>query len=102
MILIKPDFPGYKGKYISTLIDFPIFFIPTISLLVFYILSQREIDSEWFKTMAYFPFIFFTGIGLAFNNTRAIMSGLLKISSPFIRTPKYNVENKGTDQIGLH
>ncbi len=56
-----------------------------------YALAQRNLYPNWRKRMAYFPFLMLLGIGLAFNNTLAVLQAFTKRRSTFRRTPKFNV-----------
>jgi hypothetical protein len=42
-----------------------------------------------------FPFLAMLGVGVAVNNTRAVLEALLGVRSPFERTPKTGVIKKG-------
>ena len=39
------------------------------------------------------PIAMAVGIVLVFSNTRAVLEGLFRVKSGFVRTPKYRVEN---------
>jgi hypothetical protein len=45
-------------------------------------------DRNWRDTIRYMPFLMGMGIGLAVNNTRAVLEALGGHESPFVRTPK--------------
>jgi cellulose synthase/poly-beta-1,6-N-acetylglucosamine synthase-like glycosyltransferase len=73
--------------------DFPLFFSATLSVLFFYVVSQREIDADWKSRMRDLPFLMSLGIGLAVNNTHAVVSAFSRKGSEFTRTPKYRIES---------
>jgi len=85
------------GWYEMLLIDVPLFFAATFSVANFYIVSQREIHRDWKSRLRYIPFLMALGIGLAVNNTRAVIEALAGHESAFARTPKYGIE-RGSDQ----
>jgi hypothetical protein len=53
--------------------------------------SQREVTDKWKRQYKYLPFLMSLGIGLAVNNSRAVLEALFGEESPFERTPKYGV-----------
>ncbi len=61
---------------------------------VMYLTSQKELYPDWRKRILYFPVFMAASMGLAFNNTRAILQGLCNRKSEFLRTPKYRIESK--------
>src|SRR5208282_6260634 len=86
----------YQGWFQMLLIDFPLFTASTFSIAVFYLASQRILfPKTWKKTFYYLPALMALGIGLTVTNTKAVMEALFGIKSPFVRTPKYRVAQKG-------
>ena len=73
------------------LLDFPLFFISTFSVILFYVASQREIDPRWMRKLRYMPMVMSLGIGLAVNNAHAVLEALIGKGGEFRRTPKYSV-----------
>jgi len=73
-------------------LDFPLFLVSTISVLAFYLASQREIDPAWPKKIRYLPMLLSLGIGLGVNNAQAVAEALLGRRSEFHRTPKYSLD----------
>jgi cellulose synthase/poly-beta-1,6-N-acetylglucosamine synthase-like glycosyltransferase len=74
------------------LIDVPLFAAATLSVLNFYLISQREAYPDWRTRVKYLPVVMAVGIGLAVNNTRALFEALLGPPGEFARTPKYGIE----------
>ena len=86
----------YQGWFQMLLIDVPLFTASTLSIAVFYLVSQRELfPKTWMKTFLYLPILMALGIGLTVTNTKAVMEALFGIKSAFARTPKYSVAKKG-------
>ena len=86
----------YQGWFQMLLIDVPLFTASSLSIAVFYMMSQRELfPGTWKRTFFYLPFLMAVGIGLTVTNSKAVMEALLGIKSAFVRTPKYRVAAKG-------
>src|SRR5688572_8830473 len=86
------------GFYEMMLIDVPLFMGATLSVCSFYLMSQREVFGEsWRSRIKYLPAVLSVGIGLSVNNARAVLEALFGHQSEFTRTPKYRVE-KATDE----
>lgn len=70
------------------LIDGPLFVMLSASFIYFYMTAQKAV----FQTMSgrgrYIPALMALGLGLAVNNTRAVIEALVGQESPFVRTPK--------------
>ncbi len=79
----------------SFFIDIPIFILATFSMATFYACSQREAYAKWKCRLIYLPLNLAMGIGLAVNNSIAVVEALLKRKSPFCRTAKYAISDKG-------
>jgi len=85
-----------QGWWIMLLFDLPIFAASTISIAVFYVLSQRELyPHRWKRSMLYVPMLMAVGVGLTVTNTKAVMEAIFGVQSSFVRTPKFRVTNKG-------
>jgi len=74
------------------ILDLPIFLIGTISVFSFYVFSQKEIYGDWLTRVKYIPLLMSLGIGLAVNNSKAVLEALLGYQTDFKRTPKYCIE----------
>ncbi|MEZ5286071.1 MAG: glycosyltransferase family 2 protein [Vicinamibacterales bacterium] len=88
------------GWYEMMLIDIPLFLAATASVANFYMVCQRELHPRtWTERLRYLPFLMSIGIGLAVNNTRAVLEALFHKPSEFARTPKYGVEGRADDWV---
>ena len=80
------------------LIDLPLFFGTTMSVISFYIVSQREVHPRtWKERLKYLPLMLAVGIGLCISQTRAVMEAVLGYETEFVRTPKHGVASKRED-----
>jgi hypothetical protein len=83
------------------LIDVPLFFAATMSVANFYMVCQREIYKEkWVTRLKYLPFLMSIGIGLAVNNSRAVIEAVAGKQTEFARTPKYRIEQDTDEWVG--
>src|SRR5687768_16205146 len=83
------------------LIDIPLFVLATMSFFRFYMVSQRELYPDgWKSRLKYLPFLMSIGIGLSVNNTRAVLEALFRKESEFARTPKYGIERASDEWAG--
>jgi len=68
-----------------------IFVLAFISSFLFYLYAQKDVYSDWRKRIALFPLFMSGSMGMAVNNTRAVVEGLLNRKSEFVRTPKFQI-----------
>ena len=88
------------GLSASVWLDLPFFLGATVSVCIFYALSQFEVDSQkaWGR-MKYLPAVLGLGIGLAVNNTKATLEAVFGHKSEFVRTPKLAAEKNNIDVV---
>ena len=79
------------------LLDVPLFLLSTASVGAFYVISQKELYSNWTSCFKYLPLLMGLGIGLSINNSFAVVEALANKESEFVRTPKFGIENKRED-----
>lgn len=77
-----------------------LFVLAFISSFLFYLYSQKDVRSDWRKTIVLFPLFMAGSMGFAVNNSRAVVEGLLNRKSEFVRTPKYKVVSEKDSWIG--
>lgn len=87
VVLLKQSRPDF-GPYFDIM---GIFVLSSVSTLLVYMFAQRDIRDDWQRRMLIFPFFMAGTMGLAVNNTRAVMEALFNRKSAFERTPKYNI-----------
>src|SRR5688500_33563 len=81
IVLSALMFPAMYVRYSmgwteALLIDLPLFAAATFSVANFYTVCQRELYSDWMSRLKYLPVVMAIGIGLAVNNTRAVLEAL--------------------------
>src|SRR5512137_2222336 len=65
------------GWFQVLLLDLPFFATATMSVCVFYVASQREIQASTWQRVKYLPYLMALGIGMAVNQARAVVEALL-------------------------
>jgi cellulose synthase/poly-beta-1,6-N-acetylglucosamine synthase-like glycosyltransferase len=91
----QPDF----GAWTYYIINIPIFFFASVSVILFYMMSQKALRPDsWWKELPYLPLLLALGIGMSINNTKAVLEALFNHQSGFVRTPKYGIE-QGAQKI---
>ena len=86
----------------AVLLDLPFFLGATVSVIIFFGLSQIEVDPKHgFKRLKYLPAVLGIGIGLTINNAKATLEALFRQESPFIRTPKWAAGDHKEDKALL-
>ncbi len=101
-LLVFPAMVFRRGAPSSTLllIDLPLFLCATLSVLAFYATSQLSGRQGGGKRLKHLAPLMGLGIGLAINNSRAVLEGLSRKVGVFERTPKYRIENRRDDWRG--
>jgi cellulose synthase/poly-beta-1,6-N-acetylglucosamine synthase-like glycosyltransferase len=95
-VLLHPSTGGPQATWLRTLLlDGPIFMTASVSVAVFYICAQRELNPRtWMKEILLLPALLALGVGLSLNNARAVLEAVFNHKSDFARTPKYGIERK--------
>ena len=86
----------HQGWYETLLIDVPIFLCATLSVCVFYWISQRELGRGRLQTLLMIPVVLGIGVGISLSNAKAVVEALIGHQTPFVRTPKYAVAASGS------
>ncbi len=68
-----------------------VFFASTLSVTLFYLAAEKRATGSARAALKYLPGLMSLGIGMTLNNARAVFEALARKSTPFLRTPKYNV-----------
>src|SRR5947209_2115935 len=95
-VLLHPSIGGPQTGWLRMLlVDVPIFLTASLSVGVFYICAQRELNpNTWRKEILFLPALLALGVGLSINNARAVLEAMFNHHSDFTRTPKYGIERK--------
>jgi cellulose synthase/poly-beta-1,6-N-acetylglucosamine synthase-like glycosyltransferase len=75
--------------------DWTLFLAATPPVLFYFAYAQRESRRDWVRQLRYVPVAMTIGVGLALNNTRAVVEGLVGRGGHFHRTPKFQIERRG-------
>ena len=60
-----------------------------------YAVAQRRLSRRhWLRRFAYLPLLTLLGMGLCLNNSLAVWQALTNRAGPFLRTPKFRVEDR--------
>jgi hypothetical protein len=93
-------FIKHEGLYDSHFTFMSIFVFAFIGSFLFYLFSQKDVYEDWRKRLFLFPVFMAGSMGFAVNNTRAVLEGLLRRKSEFVRTPKYSILGKADSWTG--
>jgi cellulose synthase/poly-beta-1,6-N-acetylglucosamine synthase-like glycosyltransferase len=87
-------FIKHSGLY-NTYFDFmSIFVFAFIGSFLFYMFSQRDVYADWQRRLLLFPVFMAGSMGFAVNNSKAVIEGVFRKRSEFVRTPKYSIKDK--------
>lgn len=89
-----------SGGYESYFAVMSVFVLAFIGSFLFYLYSQKDIYPDWRRKIFLFPLFMAGSMGFAVNNTKAVLEGLFKKKSEFVRTPKYMIEGKKDSWVG--
>lgn len=96
MMPLTVDFRVKHSWMTSIWVDLVVFICATLSIMMFYLLAQKEARRQTFlRRLLYLPVVMSLGIGLSVNNCRAVIEALLGYKTGFVRTPKYGVTKSG-------
>ena len=87
-------FIKHSGMYDQYFLFMSVFVFAFIGTFLFYLFSQKDVYADWRRRLFLFPVFMAGSMGFAVNNTRAVVEGLLRKKSDFVRTPKYSIRSK--------
>jgi hypothetical protein len=87
-------FIKHAGMHEAYFTFMSIFVFAFIGSFLFYLFSQKDVYEDWRKRILLFPLFMAGSMGFAVNNSRAVLEGLFKHKSEFVRTPKYLIQSK--------
>lgn len=83
------------GGEFNTYFDFmSVFILAFVSSFLFYLYAQKDVHEDWRRRMTLFPLFMGGSMGFSVNNTKAVLEGLFKYKTEFVRTPKYSIKEK--------
>ena len=92
MLFIKKDHPEIAWMFSLG----NIFLLGFMSISVFYWIATKRFNKNPLHTFINrFPLFLIVSMGLSLHNGIAVIEGLLGIKTPFVRTPKFNIIQKG-------
>ncbi|HTK81262.1 MAG TPA: cellulose synthase family protein [Bacteroidota bacterium] len=92
-------FIKHQGGYETYFTIMAVFVFAFIGSFLFYLYSQKDVYQDWQRRMLLFPLFMAGSMGFAVNNTKAVLEGLIRKKSEFVRTPKYSVIDKKDNWI---
>ena len=96
MMPLTVEFRVKNSWMTSIWVDAIVFICGSVSIMMFYLLAQKEARKQAFmQRLAYLPIVMSLGIGLSINNCRAVIEALVGYKTGFVRTPKYGVTKSG-------
>jgi cellulose synthase/poly-beta-1,6-N-acetylglucosamine synthase-like glycosyltransferase len=81
------------------LVDLPLVLLSLASIAIFYLVSQRQAYGRFRDALWYLPVVMAVGIGISFNNARAVIAGFRRRPTEFRRTPKYALAGGGDEVL---
>jgi drug/metabolite transporter (DMT)-like permease len=87
-------FLKHSGLYDGYFTFMSVFVFAFIGSFLFYLFSQKDVHRDWQRRLFLFPVFMAGSMGFAVNNSRAVIEGLFKKKSEFVRTPKYSIKDK--------
>ena len=78
-----------------------IFILAFIGSFLLYVTAQQKDSNSWINRIFLFPIFLAGSMGLSLNNSSAVMGGLFKKKSEFIRTPKYLLQDIDEGRISI-
>lgn len=87
-------FIKHAGAHDTYFAFMSVFVFAFIGSFLFYLFSQKDVYADWRKRIFLFPVFMAGSMGFAVNNSRAVLEGLFKRKSEFVRTPKYSIQSK--------
>lgn len=76
------------------------FFMATLAPSSMYLYAHCHLYRDWKRRLWAFPALLVFGIGIALNNTKAILEAVFNVQSAFVRTPKFRIEHVSDTWVG--
>ncbi|MCB0278072.1 MAG: glycosyltransferase family 2 protein [Calditrichaeota bacterium] len=95
LIYIKSHYIEYDLYFLFL----SVFVLSMAGPFVLYFYSQKMMYSNWQDRLLLFPFFMSGSMGLAVNNSKAVLEALFGIRTAFKRTPKYAIEKESDNWL---
>lgn len=90
VLILPQSFAAAHGAVYSWLVDMPIFLATSVSISLFYIVAQMDLNPRgWWREIWLLPFTLALATGMSINNARGVLEAVFNRESEFTRTPKY-------------
>ncbi|MCP4804112.1 MAG: glycosyltransferase [Proteobacteria bacterium] len=91
LTLLTPAAVWVRSRHVESALwfDLVVFTLATVGVGLFYACSQWAVHSDWRERLLRIPAVMALGIGMAVNQSKAVLEALAGHESPFIRTPKF-------------
>lgn len=89
--LLLADWPGQAGTPPAWLA------LASLGAPLLYAAAQQTLHADWRRRFRWLPALILLGVGVALNNTRAVLEGLFQRGGAFRRTPKSGVRQRSDD-----
>jgi len=95
VLFIKSSFPEYAWVFNTA----SILLLSTLFLAVYYFTSRIAVNESnkkgFIDFFIYFPLFLSVSMGLSLHNSIAVVEAYFGKKTPFVRTPKFNINKKG-------
>jgi len=92
LLFLKQDFKQYDQLFLFS----SVFLLSFISISALYAVSSIHKHERkrkgWLYFITHFPLFLSFSMGLSFHNATAVIEGYLGKKTPFVRTPKFNIQ----------
>jgi len=93
LLFLKQDFKQYNQLFLYS----SFFLLSFVSISALYAVSSVQKHETkrkgWWHFITHFPLFLSFSMGLSFHNATAVIEGYLGRKTPFVRTPKFNIQD---------
>jgi cellulose synthase/poly-beta-1,6-N-acetylglucosamine synthase-like glycosyltransferase len=93
-IFRQVEFTLFSFSVNSSALDYPLYFVATMSFAIFYLSSQAAVDRGLLRALIGLPLLLAVGVGISLSNSLGVLEGFYLKTGEFKRTPKRNVLGK--------
>jgi cellulose synthase/poly-beta-1,6-N-acetylglucosamine synthase-like glycosyltransferase len=96
LLFLKQDFKQYDYLFLISSVLLLSFISVSALYAVSSIQKHESREQGWLHFLKHFPLFLSFSMGLSFHNASAVLEGYFGRKTPFVRTPKFNIQN-GSD-----